>query len=131
MTKLGNTFPPRNQTTLKPSDHIPEENFKKGKPKLKVKQVKSSEGCIPEEVVKFIQEFLENSGLVPEVNMSLNGAVYPYYFPEQKAVLDWLREETPDELERRVVNREQCKKLGILRIPISKFKFKNQLNQLL
>lgn len=121
----------RNQTTLKPSDHIPEENFKKGKPKLKVKQVKTVDGCIPEEVVKFIEEFLGRNSLVPEINMALNGIIYPYYFPEQKAVLDWLREETPDELERRVINRDHCKKLGLKRIPISKYKYKNQLNIIL
>lgn len=122
---------PRNQTTLRPSDSPPEENFKNKRPRLKVVKVKSAEDIIPREVVEFIQGFLKQYNLCPLVNVLINGRSFPYFFEEQKIVLDYLREETPDELERLAINRDLCKKLGLQRISISQWSYKNQLTKIL
>jgi hypothetical protein len=120
----------KNQTTLKPTELPKEPKSHEGKPKFAWKSHKESNGVVPKEVREFIVGMLETLGESFFPNVGFKGLnehlKFMYYIPAMNIVVDYLESrETDKEMVECQQKRDFCKRRGINRIPVSKYKYKN------
>lgn len=122
----------RNQTTINPQDK--KTGNYEGQPKLNWRSYKSSDNSIPSDIKTFVEEVLVELGetFFPNVGFkNLKSLRWAFYLPVRNAVIDFLQhKETPKEKEELIERRYFCKKMGIKRIVISKFSYKNLRDKL-